>query len=75
MKTAIAKQKARLPVAYLLLLGCFIGLSGLHRFYCGRRKSGLLWLLTFGLCGIGNLIDAFAMRNLVNDANEGHQGF
>jgi TM2 domain-containing membrane protein YozV len=71
MNREIARRKIRLPVAYLLLLGCFVGLSGLHRFYCGRWKSGILWLLTAGLCGVGNLIDLVVMRNLVNDANGG----
>ena len=75
MSTAIAKRNIKLPVAYLLMLGCFVGLSGLHRFYCGRWKSGILWLLTAGLCGIGNIIDIFAMPNLVKDANGDHQSF
>lgn len=75
MSTAIAKRGINLPVAYLLLIGCFFGLSGLHRFYCGRWKSGLLWLFTGGLCGLGNLIDVFAMPTMVSAANHGARGF
>ena len=34
-----------------------VGVGGLQRFYVGRIKTGLLWLLTFGLFGIGKLYD------------------
>lgn len=29
----------------------------MHRFYVGRTKSGLLYLFTGGLCGIGWIVD------------------
>lgn len=43
--------------AIILDLLVFIGLGGLHRFYVGKIGSGILYLLTLGLGGIGSLVD------------------
>ena len=31
----------------------FLGVLGIHRLYLGKIFTGLLWLFTGGLCGIG----------------------
>ncbi len=35
----------------------FFGVFGVHRFYEGKTGSGLLYLFTVGLCGIGVFVD------------------
>ena len=42
-------------VAFLLCL--FLGALGIHRFYVGKTGTGILYLCTLGLLGIGMVID------------------
>jgi TM2 domain-containing membrane protein YozV len=42
-----------------VLFAFFLGLFGGHRFYLGNIQLGILYLFTFGLLGIGALIDLF----------------
>ncbi len=42
-------------VAFFLCL--FLGMFGAHKFYEGKTGMGLLYLFTFGLCGIGWIVD------------------
>ena len=57
-------------VGYLLWL---IGFTGAHRFYFGRTLTGILWFFTFGLCGIGWLIDVFLIPGMDRSANFRYQ--
>lgn len=51
---AEVSEKKRLPA---LLLCFFFGALGIHRFYVGKIGTGILWLLTLGILGVGALID------------------
>lgn len=42
-------------IAFFLCL--FLGEFGFHRFYVGKVGTGILWLFTLGLCGVGILVD------------------
>lgn len=53
-------------VGYILWL---FGFTGSHRFYYGRPVSGTIWFFTFGLCGIGWLIDVFLIPGMDRDAD------
>jgi TM2 domain-containing membrane protein YozV len=55
-------------LAYLFWLISFSGFAGLHRFYLGKPVSGLLYLLTWGFFGVGTIIDAIRMPDLVRRA-------
>jgi TM2 domain-containing membrane protein YozV len=68
--TALTVRKDT-TVAYLLWLGGFVGLAGLHRIYLGRTFSGVLWLLTGGFCFVGQLADLIFMPRMVKDSEEG----
>lgn len=47
-------SKSRLVALILCLL---LGGLGVHRFYVGKIGTGILWLFTFGVFGIGALVD------------------
>jgi TM2 domain-containing membrane protein YozV len=54
-------------VAWLLLT--FLGLFGIHRFYLGKWLSGLLYLLSGGLFGVGYLYDYWTLNGQVSALN------
>ncbi len=53
-----------------ILLWWFAGVIGAHRFYTGKWMSGLLYLFTFGLFGIGWVYDGVMLvTGRFTDAN------
>lgn len=59
------------PVDYSLtwILLTFLGLFGVHRFYMGKWLTGLLYLCTLGLFGIGYLYDYWTLNSQVDEIN------
>lgn len=57
-----------LRLAYLFWLPSLMGVAGLHRFYLGKPLSGLVYLMTGGLLGLGTLYDALTMPQQVQTA-------
>ncbi|KIH80843.1 TM2 domain-containing protein [Pseudomonas batumici] len=56
-------------VAWLLLT--FLGLLGVHRMYMGKWLTGLLYLVTGGLLGLGVLYDFWTLNDQVSLKNSG----
>jgi len=53
-------------VAYMLWI---LGFMGAHRFYFGKQLTGIIWFFTFGLFGIGWLIDLFLIPSMSREAS------
>lgn len=51
------------------VLAVFLGLLGVHHFYLGRKLYGVMYLCTFGLFGVGYVVDLFRIPTLVKEAN------
>ncbi len=61
-------DKTRTLSLVLCIVG-FFGLGGLHRFYVGKVWTGLLYLMTGGLFGIGTIFDLIKIStNTFTDA-------
>lgn len=54
-------------LAWLLLT--FLGLFGVHRMYLGKWLTGILYLLTLGLFGLGYLYDYWTLNTQIAEIN------
>jgi len=55
-------------VAWILLT--FLGVFGIHRFYMGKWGTGLIYLFTLGLFGIGWLYDYWTLNSQISERNQ-----
>ena len=56
-------------VAWILLT--FLGLFGVHRFYMGKWVTGILYLVSGGIFGIGYLYDLWTLNDQISIINGG----
>ena len=54
-------------IAWVLLT--FLGLFGVHRFYMGKWVTGIIYLCTAGLLGIGYLYDFLTLNDQISVVN------
>ena len=54
-------------VAWILLT--FLGFFGIHRMYMGKWISGIIYLLTLGLLGIGYIYDFWTLNDQITVIN------
>lgn len=59
----------KVSLSYLLWLCWFFGFAGLHRIYNKKIGTGLLWFFTWGLFGIGQIIDLLLIPSMVEEHN------
>ncbi len=73
MERSAARRYAKGPIDYSVawLFQTFIGPLGIHRFYMGKIWTGLLWLCTGGLVGIGWLYDFWTLNGQIDQRNAG----
>jgi TM2 domain-containing membrane protein YozV len=69
-RAADRKYKAG-PYDYSItwLLLTFLGIFGVHRFYMGKWITGLVFLLTGGLLGIGYIYDMWTVNGQIDELN------
>ncbi len=53
-------RKSKIVALILCIVG-FFGIGGLHRMYVGKVGSGVLHFFTYGICGIGTIIDLISI--------------
>jgi TM2 domain-containing membrane protein YozV len=51
-------------------LAWIFGFLGAHRFYYGKQITGAIWFCTFGLLGVGWLIDLFLIPSMDRESDK-----
>lgn len=64
-----SRRKEPQMILLLTLVGA-LGIAGINRFILGQIGMGILYLLTWGLCGIGIIIDLVNYKKLTTSYNQ-----
>lgn len=62
-------QPGRLDYTLGWILLTFVGWLGIHRFYMGKVVTGLLYLVSGGLFGLGLLYDFWTLNGQISEVN------
>ena len=62
-------QAGRIDYTVAWILLTFLGLLGIHRLYMGKWISGIIFLITGGIFGIGYLYDFCTLNNQIAICN------
>lgn len=62
-------QAGRIDYTLTWVLLTFLGLFGVHRMYMGKWITGILYLLTGGLLGIGYIYDYWTLNDQITVLN------
>jgi len=63
-------QSGKVDFNLTWILLTFLGIFGIHRMYMGKWLTGLLYLLTGGLIGIGIIYDFWTLNDQITFINE-----
>jgi TM2 domain-containing membrane protein YozV len=66
MEQQAEKTTHSIVTGYLLWI---FGFTGAHRFCHGRQISGIIWLFTLGLFGIGYIYDYLTLNGQIDECN------
>jgi len=63
-------RAGRVDFSVAWILQTFLGLFGVHRMYMGKWITGLIYLFTGGLLGIGWLYDFLTLNSQISTINQ-----
>ncbi|MFB6455900.1 TM2 domain-containing protein [Chitinophaga sp. Hz27] len=64
-----SRRKDPQSILIFTLIG-FLGVAGVHRFVTDRIGLGVIYLITYGIFGIGTLVDAINYKRIAWDFNK-----
>ncbi|WP_211315769.1 TM2 domain-containing protein [Isoalcanivorax indicus] len=62
-------QSGQIHYSLTWILLTFLGIFGIHRMYMGKWITGILYLLTLGLLGLGYLYDLWTLNSQISERN------